>query len=118
MTNTHTDYDNNEFFNALAVELADEGFEDTSYGNDTCPSLGLEFDHAGQEGFIQIFIEYVNPDLREYPLEDSEDCVIINFSIDGDFIHSMALTHFNIEDTLALVEKMRKYVLEQILTVE
>jgi len=36
-----------------------EGFEDTSYGNDVCPSI---------EGFnIKVFIDYADVALREYP---------------------------------------------------
>ena len=111
MSFTHPDYDNQEFFNTLLENLKSDGFDDVSYKNDTCPSIGVEFDQNGHEGFLQFHIEYKDVDLREFTLEECAACVIANFSIDGDFIHSMSIDTFDLDAALEMNEDMRKYIL-------
>lgn len=38
-----------------------DGFEDTSYRHDICPSL------TNKELGLQLFVDYADPDLSEYP---------------------------------------------------
>jgi hypothetical protein len=39
-----------------------EGFIDTSWHNDACPSLGKEIT---PNNWLTVFVDYLNPDLRE-----------------------------------------------------
>jgi len=57
------DYDNAEMFNTILQSLKPFGFEDTTYGNDECPSISL----VDPEGdiIIRIWVEYLDPKLRE-----------------------------------------------------
>ena len=39
-----------------------EGFEDTSWHNDACPSIGMEL---GEDDWLTLFVNYPNPKQRE-----------------------------------------------------
>ena len=39
-----------------------EGFEDTSWHNDACPSIGMEL---GEDNWLTLFVNYPNPKQRE-----------------------------------------------------
>jgi hypothetical protein len=114
MSFTHPDYDNQEFFNTLLANLKADGFDDISYKNDTCPSMGVEFDQNGHEGLLQIHVEYKDFDLREYAIEECPSCVIANFSIDGEFVHSLSIDTFDLDAALQMNEEMRKFILLQV----
>ena len=60
---THPNYDNAKAFDELSKSLPD--FYDSSWKNDTCPSLHKWVDEDA-EHYIQIFIDYKNPELREH----------------------------------------------------
>tara|TARA_B110000977_G_C10689039_1_gene342710 strand:+ start:101 stop:442 length:342 start_codon:yes stop_codon:yes gene_type:complete len=106
MTQINSDYDNNDFFKALLASLAPLGFEDISYGNDTCPSIGREFEG---DGLLQCFVEYKDKNLREV---DDQDVVIATYSVGGDFVHSMSLQDFNLQKSVFLCTKMISYIEE------
>lgn len=55
-------YDNVETFRFMESRLNWCGFKDSTYGNDTCPSLACEL---SDETFVQVFVNYRNPALRE-----------------------------------------------------
>lgn len=56
------DYDNAETFRFMESRLKWCGFKDSTYGNDTCPSLSREL----QDGtFVQVFVDYRDPARRE-----------------------------------------------------
>lgn len=60
--NTHINYDNESKFNELASILND--FEDSSWKNDTCPSLH-KWINEDEDHYIQVFVDYANPEMRE-----------------------------------------------------
>jgi len=60
----HADYDNYDMLNKLFHALSPHGWEHSSWKNDTCPSLLKEERHGN---YCQIFVDYINPDLREDP---------------------------------------------------
>jgi|SaaInlStandDraft_1057018.scaffolds.fasta_scaffold771090_1 hypothetical protein len=59
---SHVDYDNIETFNKVLDAVKDIGYSDTSYGNDTCPSISRDFDNGNWQ---QVWIDYANPEMRE-----------------------------------------------------
>ena len=63
----HENYDNYDTLNALFHALSPHGWTHSSWKNDTCPSLLKEERHGNA---CQIFVDYVNPDLREDPSWD------------------------------------------------
>ena len=60
----HSEYDNFNTLNEVFNRLKDIGFEDVSYGNDTCPSIGIVLNNSQ---FITVYVDYHNLELREYP---------------------------------------------------
>ena len=60
----HADYDNHDMLNKLFDALSPLGWQHSSWKNDTCPSLLKEERHGN---YCQIFVDYINPDLRENP---------------------------------------------------
>ena len=60
----HADYDNYDMLNKLFHALSPLGWRHSSWKNDTCPSLLKEERHGN---YCQIFVDYINPDLREDP---------------------------------------------------
>jgi hypothetical protein len=56
------DFDEN--LDTKAKDLESLGFEDCSWHNDICPSYSLALP---EDKYIQIFIDYVDPALREFP---------------------------------------------------
>ena len=70
----HCEYDNLATLNELLTALAHLGFENMSYGNDACPSIGKEL---GPDRYIQIYVDYNDPELRENE-EMSEFGVVLN----------------------------------------
>jgi len=90
---THSDYDNHEFFNELNEALAPLGFEDYSYCNDVCPSIGLEI---VKDMLIQIFVEYKDPALREC---EGEEALVI-CALDGmndNIVDPVLLLNFDVK---------------------
>ena len=61
---SHVDYDNIETFNKVLDAVKYLGYSDTSYGNDTCPSISREFVCGNWQ---QVWIDYANPEMREDP---------------------------------------------------
>ena len=59
----HADYDNYDTLNKLFHALSPHGWKHSSWKNDTCPSLQKEEKHGN---VCRIFVDYVNPDMREY----------------------------------------------------
>ena len=60
----HADYDNYDMLNKLFHALAPHGWQNSTWKNDTCPSLQKEERHGN---VCRIFVDYANPDLREDP---------------------------------------------------
>ena len=60
----HADYDNYDTLNKLFHALSPLGWVHSSWKNDTCPSLEKEERHGNT---CRIFVDYINPDLREDP---------------------------------------------------
>jgi len=60
----HGDYDNFDMLNELFHALSPYGWKNSSWKNDTCPSLLKEEKHGN---VCQIFVDYINPDMREDP---------------------------------------------------
>lgn len=60
----HEDYDNFDMLNELFHALSPYGWTHSSWKNDTCPSLLKEEKHGN---VCQIFVDYINPDMREDP---------------------------------------------------
>ena len=58
------DYDNEQAFRWMQKRLEWLGFTDSSWHNDTCPSLYRELSDGD---FVKVFIQYRNPELRELP---------------------------------------------------
>lgn len=58
------DFDNGDVFEKLLWALKPYGFDDNSWRNDTCPTIGKKKDN---EDFIQIFVDFKDPNLSEYP---------------------------------------------------
>ena len=58
------DFDNGDLFDKLLWALKPYGFEDTSWKNDTCPSIGKQ---KNEEDYIQIFVDYKDHNLSEFP---------------------------------------------------
>jgi hypothetical protein len=61
---SHVDYDNIETFNKVLDAVKHLGYSDTSYGNDTCPSISRDFDNGNWQ---QVWIDYADPEMREDP---------------------------------------------------
>jgi len=61
---SHVDYDNIETFNKVLDAVKHLGYSDTSYGNDTCPSISRDFDNGNWQ---QVWIDCANPEMREDP---------------------------------------------------
>jgi|TARA_B110000977_G_scaffold147147_1_gene186501 hypothetical protein len=104
---THPDFDNNEFMAELLTALQSEisvEFADISYKNDTCPSLGYELKHSQ---LLQCHVEYKNPDLREYSLEESKEVVIFNlYNSEGDIAYSASLKEFNVNTAIKTAQTL------------
>tara|TARA_R110002153_G_scaffold157610_1_gene309651 strand:+ start:171 stop:494 length:324 start_codon:yes stop_codon:yes gene_type:complete len=60
----HTDYDNYQVFNHVLDAVKSLGYVDSSYGNDTCPSIMLELPNGHWQ---QVWIDYASLELREDP---------------------------------------------------
>lgn len=60
----HEDYDNHDMLNKLFHALSPHGWTHSSWKNDTCPSLHKEGQHGDE---CRIFVDYLNPDMREDP---------------------------------------------------
>ena len=60
----HADYDNYDTLNKLFHALSPHGWKHSSYKNDACPSLLKDEKHGN---YCQVFVDYINPDLREDP---------------------------------------------------
>ena len=60
----HGDYDNYDMLNKLFHALSPHGWKHSSWKNDTCPSLLKDEKHGN---YCQVFVDYVDPDLREAP---------------------------------------------------
>jgi hypothetical protein len=61
--NVFPDFDNGHEFRAIGILLGD-GFADSSYRNDACPSYFGATDESHEFG-VSVFVEYRNPDMRE-----------------------------------------------------
>jgi len=92
----HEDYDNYDMLNKLFHALSPHGWENSSWKNDTCPSLIKEELHGNA---CRIFVDYVNPDMREdprwgllsYTVEDAEGYLVLqdNFNDADELIKSL-----------------------------
>ena len=60
-----SDFDNADEFWRIADALAPDGFTDFTYGNDLCPSLGIEI---RPDEFIRVWVDYADPSQRELPI--------------------------------------------------
>ena len=60
----HTDYDKYQAFNQVLDAVKSLGYVDSSYGNDTCPSIMLELPNKHWQ---QVWIDYASLELREDP---------------------------------------------------
>ena len=58
------DYDNCVLFESVRDELAPLGLVDSSWHNDSCPSLVAQ---VSDETYLQVHIDYKARELREYP---------------------------------------------------
>lgn len=65
VTNQFGDFDNLEAFREIEGELAPYDFIDLSWGNDVCPSIAM-LDPQGEDVVVRIWVDYKNPDLREF----------------------------------------------------
>lgn len=74
----HMDYDNGPLFNETGRFLSRFGFTDSTWGNDTCPSVYYETDPT-QEFACHVFVDYADPELREI----QGPMLIVNFYVDG-----------------------------------
>ena len=78
----HGDYDNFDMLNKLFHALAPHGWQNSSWKNDTCPSLIKEEIHGNA---CRIFVDYINPEMRESPdwgllyftIEDAEGYLVV-----------------------------------------
>ena len=68
----HEDYDNYDTLNKLFHALSPHGWVHSSWKNDTCPSLHREEKHGNTS---QIFVDYINPELREDP-----ECGLLSYN--------------------------------------
>ena len=84
----HADYDNYDMLNKLFHALSPHGWENSSWKNDTCPSLIKEEQHGNA---CQIFVDYVDPSKREYhhwsvlsyQCHDAEGCLTFHEGFDN-----------------------------------
>jgi hypothetical protein len=84
----HEDYDNYDMLNKLFHALAPHGWENSTWKNDTCPSLQKEEIHGN---VCKIFVDYLNPDMREdpswallaYTVEDREGYLVLQEGFDN-----------------------------------
>ena len=60
----HFDYDNYQTFTKVLDAVKSLGYVDSSYGNDTCPSIILDLPNGHWQ---QVWIDYASPELREDP---------------------------------------------------
>lgn len=84
-----------------------DGFVDTSYHHDACPSL------TNKELALQLFVDYANPDLSEYPAERKSGDVgrfqLIQIEKDGEILDNPE-TYANTDDldqVLAAIAKVK-----------
>ena len=78
----HEDYDNFDMLNKLFHALAPHGWQNSTWKNDTCPSLIKEEIHGN---VCRIFVNYINPEVRKSPdwgllyftIEDAEGYLVI-----------------------------------------
>ena len=86
------------------IENVQDILADISYKNDTCPSLGYELKHSQ---LLQCHVEYKNPDLREYSLEESKEVVIFNlYNSEGDIAYSASLKEFNVNTAIKTAQTL------------
>ena len=84
----HADYDNYDTLNKLFHALSPHGWENSTWKNDTCPSLQKEERHGN---VCRIFVDYLNPDMREdpswallaYTVEDREGYLVLQEGFDN-----------------------------------
>ena len=84
----HADYDNYDMLNKLFHALSPHGWQNSSWKNDTCPSLIKEEIHGNA---CRIFVDYLNPDMREdprwpllaYTVEDREGYLVLQEGFDN-----------------------------------
>ncbi len=84
----HEDYDNYDMLNKLFHALAPHGWQNSTWKNDTCPSLQKEERHGN---VCRIFVDYLNPDMREdpswallaYTVEDREGYLVLQEGFDN-----------------------------------
>ena len=83
----HEDYDNYDMLNKLFNALSPHGWKNSTWKNDTCPSLQKEELHGNT---CRIFVDYINPDRREdkrwsllsYTVEDAEGYLVLQDQFD------------------------------------
>ena len=93
-----TDYDNQTTFHLLRLVLLDMGLEDSTWGNDECPSISL-IDTVKGEHVITVWVDYNDPAMRgtsSDEIEESPSDVYVSF---GGFSHS-----FNSRDPMQLLD--------------
>tara|TARA_B100001057_G_scaffold496252_1_gene597232 strand:- start:3163 stop:3723 length:561 start_codon:yes stop_codon:yes gene_type:complete len=59
-----SDYDNESTFRWIESMLREDGFQDSSYGNNVCPSLAFGYYETGHTS-VQVFIDYKRKSRRE-----------------------------------------------------
>jgi len=78
----HANYDNITALNTLIDALAQYGYEDSTYCNDTAPSIAK---YEDSETYRQIYVDYSDPSLRECDLPEFS----INYYENGDYVSSV-----------------------------
>ena len=92
------DYDAIVDFNFARDALAKYGFVDSTYGNDTCPSLSVEIPGFAERR-IQLWIDYRNPFARENGFGGRQYGIKIECEETG------AYTHFDIKTRGVAIEQ-------------
>ena len=77
-----SDYDNGELFERMLAALIPHGYSDSSWRNDACPSMGMVLENGGYS--LQIHIDYADPEMRAYPMDDPEPHKIISIYMSND----------------------------------
>ena len=62
---SHPDYDNAATFNKVLHALQPFGFVDSSWHNDSCPSVALYIDDDTGEELVKVYVDWADPAKRE-----------------------------------------------------
>lgn len=76
--------------------LKDSGFDDESWGNDSCP----KFAYRGTGSFLEVWVETIDPESREFPWQEQFTAKLKIRSLSGLLIFSKTYECVSLKDLI------------------